>query len=51
MLRALCGLIVERHSPAFFLADPVPENKDSIRLLLKCGFTLDEPTGMYKRPA
>lgn len=51
IIMALCALIVSNHKPGFFVADPVPENEDSIRLLLKNGFTLDEATGMYKRPA
>lgn len=51
ILRLLCGYIGARENPAQFVADPVPENADSIRLLLRNGFTLDPATGLYKRSA
>jgi RimJ/RimL family protein N-acetyltransferase len=51
IVRQLCGLISELESPVQFVADPVPENTGSIRLLERNGFVLDTKTGLYKLDA
>lgn len=48
IIQKLCQLICTHESPVQILADPVPENVDSIRLLERNGFTLDPATGLYK---
>lgn len=48
IIQKLCQLISSNENPVQFVADPVPENADSIKLLEKNGFTLDQTTGLYK---
>lgn len=48
IIQFLCRQISSQENPVQFVADPVPENFDSIKLLEKNGFTLDEATGLYK---
>lgn len=48
IIQKLCQLISSYESPIQFIADPAPENVDSIKLLEKNGFTLDSKTGLYK---
>lgn len=51
IIQKLCSLVGEREAVKQFVADPVPENVDSIKLLEKNGFVLDSATGLYKRAA
>ena len=51
IVQQLFQLISSLESPTQFVADPVPENTDSIRLLVKNGFLLDTTTGLYKKSA
>jgi RimJ/RimL family protein N-acetyltransferase len=51
IVKQLCGLIRYRENPVQFVADPVPENTDSIRLLERNGFVIDDKTGLYKLDA
>lgn len=48
IIQKLKQLIIALEQPKQLIADPVPENVDSIQLLLKNGFALDSPTGLYK---
>lgn len=48
MIKKLQECIIKNGSPKYFVADPVPENKISIRLLEKNGYVLDTKTGLYK---
>lgn len=49
IVQQLCHLIGVIEHPVQIMADPVPENTNSIKLLERNGFTLDERTGLYKR--
>lgn len=49
IIQNLCQLIRAQENPVQFVADPVPENTDSIKLLEKNGFVLDKITGLYKK--
>ncbi|MBF4695256.1 GNAT family N-acetyltransferase [Fusibacter ferrireducens] len=48
IVQQLCRLVCTLEDPVQIIADPVPENIDSIKLLEKNGFTLDPITGLYK---
>jgi len=48
MIQLLIDLIKSNENVKQIFADPVKENKASIKLLEKNGFALDEPTGLYK---
>ena len=48
IVQKLCKLISSLEKPVQFIADPVPENTDSIKLLERNGFFLDAATGLYK---
>lgn len=48
IVQQLCRLICIQENPVQIIADPVPENSDSIKLLERNGFTLDPTTGLYK---
>lgn len=48
IIQQLCDLIRTLENPVQIIADPVPENIDSIKLLERNGFTLDSITGLYK---
>lgn len=48
IVQQLCQLISSLENPIQFVADPVPENTDSIKLLKRNGFILDLTTGLYK---
>lgn len=48
IVQELCRLISKLEEPVQFVADPVPQNTDSIKLLERNGFTLDSTTGLYK---
>ena len=48
IVQRLCQLISSLENPVQFVADPVPENADSIKLLERNGFILDPTTGLYK---
>lgn len=48
IVQQLCQLIISLEEPVQIIADPVPENTDSIKLLERNGFTLDMATGLYK---
>ncbi|WRS28418.1 GNAT family N-acetyltransferase [Oscillospiraceae bacterium MB08-C2-2] len=48
IVQQLCLLICTQENPVQIVADPVPENIDSIKLLERNGFTLDPTTGLYK---
>ena len=51
IIQQLCSLISSIENPVQFIADPVPENADSIRLLERNGFTIDTKTGLYQLKA
>jgi RimJ/RimL family protein N-acetyltransferase len=51
IVQQLCKLIRELETPVQIVADPVPENTDSTRLLERNGFVLDAKTGLYKLEA
>lgn len=48
IIQKLCQLISTREKALRFVADPVPENTDSIKLLGRNGFALDLTTGLYR---
>lgn len=48
IIQELCQLISSREKPTQIVADPVPENIVSIKLLEKNGFMLDPTSGLYK---
>jgi len=48
IIQKLIALITARENPKSIIADPVKENKDSIKLLEKNGFTFDETSGFHK---
>lgn len=48
IVQQLCKLITSLESVVQIVADPVPENIDSTKLLEKNGFILDLTTGLYK---
>lgn len=48
IVQQLCRLIFKQENPVQIIADPVPENIDSIKLLERNGFTLDPTSGLYK---
>ncbi|WP_085833781.1 GNAT family N-acetyltransferase [Clostridium merdae] len=50
IVQQLCQLICTLERPVQIVADPVPENFDSIKLLKRNGFVLDSATGLYKLP-
>lgn len=47
IVQELCRLISKLEKPVQFVADPVPQNTDSIKLLERNEFTLDSTTGLY----
>lgn len=50
IVQQLCHHICTLERPVQIIADPVPENVDSIRLLERNGFVLESATGLYKLP-
>ncbi len=48
IVQQLCQLIISLENPVQIIADPVPENTDSIILLERNGFIFDSETGLYK---
>ena len=50
LLQALIRRIGTRENAVRLIADPVPENMQSIRLLTRNGFALDPATGLYGLP-
>jgi len=50
IIQKLCQHIIAFEKSVQLIADPVPENTNSIRLLIKNGFSLDANTGLYKHP-
>ncbi len=48
IVQQLCQLIISLEEPVQIVADSVPENTDSIKLLERNGFILDMATGLYK---
>jgi RimJ/RimL family protein N-acetyltransferase len=48
IVQQLCQLIRSLENPVQIVADPVPENTNSIKLLERNKFILDQTTGLYK---
>ena len=48
IIQQLCQLIRSLENPVQIIADPVPDNADSIKLLERNKFILDPITGLYK---
>ncbi len=49
MIESFIELVVREREPDYLMADPVPQNRASVKTLEKLGFRMDESTGLMVR--